>query len=29
MLARGSGGMPVDLAQWVVEPKWDGWRCLA
>lgn len=21
--------MPVELAQWAVEPKWDGWRCLA
>jgi bifunctional non-homologous end joining protein LigD len=21
--------MPVELANWAVEPKWDGWRCLA
>ena len=21
--------MPVDLAEWAIEPKWDGWRCLA
>jgi bifunctional non-homologous end joining protein LigD len=29
MLTRGSRGMPVDLAHWAVEPKWDGWRCVA
>src|SRR6478672_1277534 len=29
MLARGSRGMPVELAEWSLEPKWDGWRCLA
>jgi bifunctional non-homologous end joining protein LigD len=29
MLARGSRGVPVDLAAWSLEPKWDGWRCLA
>jgi bifunctional non-homologous end joining protein LigD len=29
MLARGSRGVPVDLSAWSLEPKWDGWRCLA
>jgi bifunctional non-homologous end joining protein LigD len=29
MLARGGRGMPVDLEEWAIEPKWDGWRCLA
>src|SRR4051794_12644281 len=29
MLARSSRGMPVDLAEWAIEPKWDGWRCHA
>jgi bifunctional non-homologous end joining protein LigD len=29
MLARSGRGMPVDLDEWAVEPKWDGWRCLA
>jgi bifunctional non-homologous end joining protein LigD len=29
MLARTGRGMPVDLAEWAIEPKWDGWRCLA
>src|SRR3954470_18819332 len=29
MLARSGRGMPVDLAEWAIEPKWDGWRCLA
>ena len=29
MLARSGRGMPVDLTNWTVEPKWDGWRCLA
>jgi ATP-dependent DNA ligase len=28
MLARSGRGMPVDLAEWAIEPKWDGWRCL-
>jgi bifunctional non-homologous end joining protein LigD len=27
MLARGSRGIPVDLHDWAVEPKRDGWRC--
>src|SRR4051794_15634240 len=29
MLARSGRGMPVDLNHWAIEPKWDGWRCLA
>jgi len=29
MLARSGRGMPVDLDDWAIEPKWDGWRCLA
>src|SRR4051812_34350205 len=29
MLARSGRGMPVDLGEWAIEPKWDGWRCLA
>ena len=29
MLARAGRGIPVDLDQWAIEPKWDGWRCLA
>ena len=29
MLARSSRGIPVELADWAIEPKWDGWRCLA
>jgi ATP-dependent DNA ligase len=29
MLARGSRGVPVDVSAWSLEPKWDGWRCLA
>jgi ATP-dependent DNA ligase len=29
MLARSGRGMPVDLKEWAIEPKWDGWRCLA
>jgi ATP-dependent DNA ligase len=29
MLARGGRGMPVDLSECAIEPKWDGWRCLA
>jgi bifunctional non-homologous end joining protein LigD len=29
MLARSGRGMPVDLDEWAIEPKWDGWRCLA
>jgi bifunctional non-homologous end joining protein LigD len=29
MLARSGRGIPVDLDEWAVEPKWDGWRCLA
>jgi bifunctional non-homologous end joining protein LigD len=29
MLARSGRGVPVDLAEWAIEPKWDGWRCLA
>ena len=29
MLARSGRGIPVHLADWAVEPKWDGWRCLA
>jgi bifunctional non-homologous end joining protein LigD len=29
MLARGARAMPIDLAAWSFEPKWDGWRCLA
>jgi bifunctional non-homologous end joining protein LigD len=29
MLVRSGRGMPVDLADWAIEPKWDGWRCLA
>jgi bifunctional non-homologous end joining protein LigD len=29
MLARNGRGMPVDLGEWAIEPKWDGWRCLA
>jgi ATP-dependent DNA ligase len=29
MLARTGRGIPVDLAEWAIEPKWDGWRCLA
>ncbi len=27
MLARSSRGIPVELADWAIEPKWDGWRC--
>jgi bifunctional non-homologous end joining protein LigD len=29
MLAHGSCGIPVNLNDWAVEPKWDGWRCQA
>jgi len=29
MLARSGRGIPVDLDDWAIEPKWDGWRCLA
>lgn len=29
MLARSGRGVPVDLTEWALEPKWDGWRCLA
>src|SRR3954451_4593712 len=29
MLVRSGRGMPVDLEDWAIEPKWDGWRCLA
>jgi bifunctional non-homologous end joining protein LigD len=28
MLARTGRGVPVDLGEWAIEPKWDGWRCL-
>jgi bifunctional non-homologous end joining protein LigD len=29
MLAHSGRGMWVDLDEWAIEPKWDGWRCLA
>jgi bifunctional non-homologous end joining protein LigD len=29
MLALGARSMPIELAEWAVEPKWDGWRRLA
>jgi bifunctional non-homologous end joining protein LigD len=29
MLARNGRGVPVNLTDWAIEPKWDGWRCLA
>src|SRR3954468_1896231 len=29
MLARSSGRILVELTEWAIEPKWDGWRCLA
>lgn len=29
MLVRTGRGIPVDLAEWAIEPKWDGWRCVA
>jgi ATP-dependent DNA ligase len=29
MLVRSGRGMPIDLEEWAIEPKWDGWRCLA
>jgi bifunctional non-homologous end joining protein LigD len=28
MLASPADEMPADLSEWVLEPKWDGWRTL-
>lgn len=28
MLATAADEMPADLTEWVLEPKWDGWRTL-